>query len=456
MCGIYFTASKHTPVSHDLTHIHRRGPDSIVTQFASFGDWTLSFTASVLHLRGQATTPQPITDGVRILCWNGEAFRYDGEPVAGNDARFVFHKLSELSPLEVLAKIDGPWAMVYYDGTKVIYGKDRTGRRSLLRHTNGICLTSVVLETDDKEWHDIEGLFITDLKSTQHFPSSSPAFNLRIEETHEDFLEDSNISAELLSHLLHAIRIRVYSIPLAAQRVAVLFSGGIDCGVIARLIDQVLPEVEIVDLVNVAFEHKGDGFDVPDRITGRRGCNELRQVSRRRWNLIEVNVTHKQADAARPLVRQLMYPNESVMDESIALAFYFAAGGSSARVLFSGLGADEQLGGYSRHQRALSRHGYAALAAEIALDVDRIGLRNLGRDDRVISAHGKEVRYPYLDEQVMGFLASLPVHQKTGRMGKELLRCLAKDLGLDLMSREKKRAIQFGSRTASYQAMSKH
>jgi asparagine synthetase B (glutamine-hydrolysing) len=43
-------------------------------------------------------------------------------------------------------------------------------------------------------------------------------------------------------------------------RIAVLFSGGIDSTLIARLLDMTLPKEEQIDLVNLAFRE-----DAPDR-----------------------------------------------------------------------------------------------------------------------------------------------------------------------------------------------
>ena len=55
---------------------------------------------------------------------------------------------------------------------------------------------------------------------------------------------------------------------------------------------------------------------------------------------------------------------------------------SPTRVLLSGLGADELCGGYARYLTAYRRGGEDAARASMKADVDRIWLRNLGRDDR--------------------------------------------------------------------------
>lgn len=54
-----------------------------------------------------------------------------------------------------------------------------------------------------------------------------------------------------------------------------------------------------------------------------------------------------------------------------------------------GSGSDEQLGGYSRHRTRFETDGYEGLAAELHMEMCRIGRRNFGRDDRVTSSNGR-------------------------------------------------------------------
>ena len=149
---------------------------------------------------------------------------------------------------------------------------------------------------------------------------------------------------------------------------------------------------------------------------------------------------------------------------------------SYSRVLLNGLGSDELLGGYGRYRTAYGAAGWNAVIEEVIrrleslfikdssdffsklqLDLDRIPVRNLGRDDRIISSHGKETRHPFLSISVVNFVSELPVHLKVdprldaGVGDKLLLRLAARKLGLVEASGRKKRAMQFGSHSARMQ-----
>ncbi|KAM7407854.1 hypothetical protein PAMA_003562 [Pampus argenteus] len=311
----------------------------------------------------------------------------------------------------------------------------------------------------------------------------------------------------LVDVLSEAVRRRVQSLPFRVQDdsptddqalVAILFSGGIDSMILAALADRHIPAGQPIDLLNVAFklqepktqkesakkpkkhknkpsDSKTDGvdtqtfspFDVPDRITGKAGLKELQDLNpERRWNFVEVNVTQEELqEMRRERVCHLVHPLDTVLDDSIGCAVWFAARGtgfindqrsftSSAKVILTGIGADEQLAGYSRHRVRFKTSGHEALIQELAMELGRISSRNLGRDDRVIGDHGKEARFPYLDEDVVSYLNSLPVWEKAdlslprGVGEKLLLRLVARRLGFGPSAVLPKRAMQFGSRIA--------
>ncbi|KAF9919956.1 hypothetical protein FBU30_010344 [Linnemannia zychae] len=547
----------------------------------------MTFYGAVLHLRGDHVTRQPhVSPSGNILVWNGEIF--DGIPVGHheNDGKVLMSLLESISNsdhsihehrqnfLDLMAKIEGPYAFVYYHepSQTVYFGRDCLGRRSLLWHMskqeNAIIelpfiLTSTgyssfrneLLSLDEVPADGIYSLSLAPdhpriINKHPWIPAQSSGINgngamilpfgrvndtvpkdmelaepfpegLKFDAAHPDMVppitkDMKEAITGMINVLGDSVKRRVQDIPRTRlphdARVGILFSGGLDCLCLAALADKFLPEGEAIDLLNVGFENprsvkakaaeealslkrlkkkqgsvespesmnndkptdakaKADTrFNVPDRTTGYESLAELRKISpQRHWNFVEINVPFEEAMTQRSEILERIAPLETVMDLSIAMAFWFASRGigyiknehgklipytSQAKVLLSGLGADEQLGGYSRHKDQFTAASWEGLIQELQLDLDRISTRNLGRDDRIISDHGKEARYPFLSTNVVQYLSKLRVDLKVdpryprGVGEKILLRHVARELGFKRASSHWKRAVQFGARTA--------
>lgn len=182
MCGIHVSISTRGTrfPSQDLKALLcNRGPDHLGEAQDQVDSQrgckvSLSFTSTVLALRGGHVTTQPFQDSRSgsVLCWNGEAWRIGQEPVVGNDGEAIFDLLVKASTsyknaeataavLEVLKSISGPFAFVYFDKShdQIYFGRDRLGRRSLLycsdAHPGSIELASIS-DPSRGSWREVE------------------------------------------------------------------------------------------------------------------------------------------------------------------------------------------------------------------------------------------------------------------------------------------------------------
>lgn len=209
MCGILFSCcwrdiQYQDPFGH-CEVIRQRGPDGFGTIERT---WTaarplekticLTFSASVLSLRGSQVVLQPLQDDATgsLLCWNGEAWRIGDQLMSeGNDASAVFSSLLNAPNCghgqhegatdcsnhwrrdhvrNVLASIHGPFAFVFLDwpARRLYFGRDVLGRRSLVARASPegfITIASVGCGTAAVQWKEIDssGIIEVNLGATE-------------------------------------------------------------------------------------------------------------------------------------------------------------------------------------------------------------------------------------------------------------------------------------------------
>ncbi|KAL5255554.1 hypothetical protein ACHWQZ_G010954 [Mnemiopsis leidyi] len=522
MCGISCCYKCRTNIQTNKRLLNR-GPDH---QHSIQFDKDVTVTACVLYIQGNCK--QPLSKDHKHLIYNGQLFQYPQVYKSDTEYLMEQVFSSGILSAARLTIGHGPTAVIIYDEEEdcLWFWRDYFGRRSLLicQQETGYLLSSV--GDSHREWIEVPacGVFRLSGQNLECYPyvgleEACKQFGERFfdstlisEESIQppvsplnnsidapELLDWESTILEFLKLLSESVRVRdmcckfplsftkdslsdystghcycignkkcnvheVANWRVSNARVAVLFSGGIDCTVLALLLHRSAPAEEPIDLLNVSF---GNYDSTPDRLSAVASLGDLQRLApNRTWNLIKVNVSVEELRCARERhITDLVYPHNTVLDDSIGCALWFAARGagvcqdypiiSTARLLFSGIGADELLGGYSRHRGAWQNGGgLEAVLQQLQLDIGRISERNLGRDNRVIGDHKRDCVAPYLDERFVSFVNSLPIQYKVdftlprGQGEKVILRKVAQNLGLDSSSALPKKAIQFGSKIA--------
>lgn len=404
--------------------------------------------------------------------------------------------------LGVMEKCQGPWSFIFYhaQSQSLLFGRDFIGRRSLLYSIDGpnqFSLCSVSTRTENN-WIELapSGIYYMALSCLaitnprylrkdkmgnffdpqKNFVNwSKNPFPARTLQSLGSFsrLSDHSSSHEFLKILIESTKVRLNNLN-GMKSLAILFSGGIDSALVAALCHKVLPIEIPIELINVSFvSTKNQTTDnitdrSPDRVTALQTYEELKRIGPDRdWRLILVDIKEEEVIEHQHYIWNLCKPKTSVMDLTIGIALWFGARGvgylypnmttyrSTSRIIMTGHGADEQLGGYKRHKSKFLLGGFSALQEELDLDLKRLWSRNLGRDDRLISDWGRELRCPFLDERVIAYLSTISLEEicnltddcKNG--DKQILREAGKIIGLTASTELVKKAIQFGTKSAS-------
>ena len=450
MCGIFGffgnTRNIHEIIEHSLEVLKHRGPDAFgvlldneiyYNVIPKILDTDIFSCIIHLHLKITDETPQPLHNETRTL-WlvhNGEIYNYNKlrdimRPkhvfYTKSDSEALLHAFEEGN----LSILDGNFAAAIYDSQriKLTLIRDPIGIRPLFygfdKNTFYFASEKKVLRRLCSRIYELEPGNIIEIErdgkiNVQKFDS--------IVSWHITRIENFQIAtSKLKDNLINAVRKRSY------PNMGLLFSGGIDSLLIAEIL-RFLDKP--VTLYTAGLE------DAPDIQYASKIADMLGY--RLRIRLID-------DDELEDLVRKVIYAIEDPNPVHVTIGIPIFAASQLARkdgirVLLSGQGADELFGGYARYLKIQDK---SLLEKTLLNDLLNTYKNNLDRDDHCTMANSIEVRYPYLDKDVIKTAISIPIEFKIrNSTRKVILRKIGLELGLpkDIVDRPKK-AIQYGSR----------
>jgi asparagine synthase (glutamine-hydrolysing) len=227
-----------------------------------------------------------------------------------------------------------------------------------------------------------------------------------------------------VSRLASALRTAVERAADGAVAVSVLFSGGLDSGLVAFLLPHSIP----AELVTVGLPGSGD------LESGTASARLLGRPSRA--------VLLSEAEVLR-MSNRLREMGVSERSRSVQVALALGVGAASHRRVIAAQGADELFFGYSHFRGQPGKE----LQRIQRSDLERLDSQDWPRARAIASELGHDLHSPFVDASVrsIGLSLALP-HLSEGREMKPALREAARFLGLpEEIAGRPKRAIQFGT-----------
>lgn len=331
---------------------------------------------------------------------------------------------------ETLAELDGVYAFAYVFGGKVVLARDIIGVKPLwYSHSDMFAFAS-----EKKALEKIGLINVIELNPRKILIYDIEKNNIKF--CGREFFKTSNelkyskerIIEGLTKFITEAVKKRV-----PEKKFGVLFSGGLDSGVIALVLKKLGCEftcyTAALDSQNMK---KAEDVYYSKKAAALLGIP-----------LKIIQVREKDVEAYLTKIVPLI-EDSNVVKVGVALPFYIAceqAKKDGCRVIFSGLGSEEIFAGYERYKKAKD------INKECISGLLKMYERDTYRDDVITMNNNIELRLPYLDRELVSYVLKIPGRYKIEKnITKVILREAALKLGLDTeIAQRKKRAAQYGS-----------
>ena len=225
------------------------------------------------------------------------------------------------------------------------------------------------------------------------------------------------------------------------NKVGVLLSGGVDSCLIAKLVHDAASGLGME-----AIAYTAGLPDSPDVNFAREFAREL--GIKHKMKILNIN----RVEEYIPKVIEAIEDSDFVQIET-GIGLYAAidmASQDGTRVIFSGQGPDELWGGYNWYPKVLGKDGRQELCRRMWDDFTKADIETLDRENKIAMAHGVELFFPYLDNEVvnvaMSVASELKVTSEEDYLGKHPHRQLAIKMGIsEKYANREKLAIQHGT-----------
>ena len=230
-----------------------------------------------------------------------------------------------------------------------------------------------------------------------------------------------SVSSELTDVLREVIREMV-----EGKDIAVAFSGGLDCGIVASIAK------DYARSIHLYTAGVDDAYDVNE-------SSEMSEILGLDWDHLRIS-----EDDIEGNVKEMISITGTVnpITLSFEIPLYYVSKNVPEQMIIGGQGADELFAGYSKYI-GMSEDEFKD---QREADMASLLTKTLKHESMVADHFGKTILYPYLDSRVRAIVEKMDMKDlMPGDVRKKTLRDVAEEIGQPEVAGKKKKAAQYGS-----------